>query len=370
MTTYLDQAALQRALHLRDLSDPAQGEHAMQQLVADIHILLGKRWSCPRLLQRRVPLVFVSDNYDNLGYLPEAAARDARYTRYISAGYMLRSQMSALIPETLRSLALDPPEDLLIVCPGLVYRRDSIDRTHVGEPHQLDLWRITKRSRMTPSDLNEMILTVIEAVLPGSHYRTTAALHPYTTDGLQIDVEVNGTWLEIGECGLAAPQILAQAGLDTAEVSGLAMGLGLDRLLMIRKGISDIRLLRATDPRVAQQMLDLRPYKPVSNQPAIRRDISVAVQQHLTAEELGDRVRQAMADRVDELESLEIMDETPWEELPPTARSRMGMHEGQKNVLLRLTIRHPVKTLTSLEANELRNQVYGILHEGENREWA
>ena len=76
---------------------------------------------------------------------------------------------------------------------------------------------------------------------------------------------------------MALPDLLRENGLDPARVTGLAMGLGLDRLLMLRKGMNDIRLLRSDDPRVVEQMLDLSPYRPVSDQPAIRRDLSIAV---------------------------------------------------------------------------------------------
>jgi len=57
-------------------------------------------------------------------------------------------------------------------------------------------------------------------------------------------------WIEIGECGLASPALLAASGLPAH--TGLAMGLGLDRLVMLRKGIDDIRLLRATAPRIGR----------------------------------------------------------------------------------------------------------------------
>lgn len=369
MTAYIDHPALLRALHLRDLTDPLQGPHAMQLLLSDIHTRLVDHWHCQRLVQRTVPIVAVADNYDRLAYPPGAAARDARYTRYLDAHHMLRSHMSALIPGLLRGLAPEPPADLLLACPGLVYRRDAIDRLHVGEPHQLDLWRLA-RHRLNPADLAEMVRLVVAAALPGYRWRTVPASHPYTTAGLQIDVQAGDGWVEIGECGLAAPAVLALAGLDPARISGLAMGLGLDRLLMLRKGITDIRLLRAGDPRIARQMLDLAPYRPVSNQPAIRRDLSVAVDEDITAEELGDRVRQAMAEQIDALESLDLVEETTWAMLPAAARERMGMQPGQKNVLLRLTIRHPIRTLTSAEANAVRNRVYTILHQGQKMEWA
>jgi phenylalanyl-tRNA synthetase alpha chain len=117
-------------------------------------------------------------------------------------------------------------------------------------------------------------------------------------------------------------------------------------------------------------MQDLDPYIPVSNQPAMRRDLSIAVDEELTTEELGDKIRQASPEYAAQLESVDIISETAYSELPAEARARMGMSECQKNVLLRLVIRDPVVTLTSHEANEIRNAVYRALHQGNRMELA
>jgi phenylalanyl-tRNA synthetase alpha chain len=81
---------------------------------------------------------------------------------------------------------------------------------------------------------------------------------------MQIDVETPAGWLELAECGLVRAGILRNSGLDPRRWSGLALGMGLDRALMLRKGVDDIRLLRSDDPRIAAQMLDLEPWRPVS----------------------------------------------------------------------------------------------------------
>jgi phenylalanyl-tRNA synthetase alpha chain len=360
---------LDRAVKLRDLSDPSHGRHVMQDILAAIETKLTESWSCQCQVHRASPIVSVADNYDNLGYPPGGAARDARYTRYVSDDKLLRTQTSAMIPGVLRSLAQVSPKDVLLVCPGLVYRRDVVDRLHTGEPHQVDLWRI-KEGKLSTADLLEMVRHVVAAVLPGCEHRVEPATHPYTTDGLQIDVNVDGNWVEIGECGLAAKPIIAASGLDSERYTGLAMGLGLDRLVMIRKKIDDIRLLRSQDPRIANQMLDMERYVPVSHQPPAKRDISVAIDADLTAEELGDRIRDAMRDHLDSLESVDIISETAYDKLPPQAHARMGMRPGQKNVLLRLTIRDHARTLTSAEANAIRDMVYKTVHKGDRMELA
>lgn len=361
---------IDRALSLRDLTNPAGGAHAMQVLLEAIVREL-ELWSGARvLIERASPIVSIRDNYDRLRYPPDGAARDARYTRYVSETEVLRTQTSAMIPPLLRRLSESAPIDVLLICPGLVYRRDTIDRLHTGEPHQVDLWRIRRGApRLGAEDLREMIAAVVAAALPGRVHQTIPAVHPYTVEGLQIDVDD----VEIGECGLAAPDLLAAEGLPPPEWSGLAMGLGLDRLLMMRKQIPDIRLLRSTDPRIAAQMLDLELYRPVSMMPPIRRDLSIAVAADTTPEELGDRVRASLGDRgrdVDAVEVVEVVAEHPYTSLPPAAIARMGMSAGQKNVLLRVVLRHPSRTLTDEEANLLRDEIYAALHEGARHEWA
>lgn len=150
---------LDAALTLRDLSDPGQGAHAMQIILTQIVDALTRSWQGTVDVQRRRPVVAVEDNYDRLGYAPADIVRGARYSRYITETVMLRSHTTAGIPPVLRRLASSQPDergsDVLLALPGLCYRRDSIDRLHVGTPHQVDLWRIT-RARMADTDLMRM----------------------------------------------------------------------------------------------------------------------------------------------------------------------------------------------------------------------
>ncbi|HUO67712.1 MAG TPA: hypothetical protein VMV37_09260 [Gammaproteobacteria bacterium] len=364
----LDSEAYGRALALRDLTDAALGPHAMQLLVRDAVAALAERWRCAVVVHRAPPIVTIADNYDALGYPADGAARDARYTRYVAADRLLRTQTSAMVPAALRMLAPARYADVLLVCPGLTYRRDAIDRLHVGEPHQLDLWRIARRS-LDRAALEEMIDVAAHAMLPGARLTVSSARHPYTVDGLEVHAAIDGRTVEILECGLAAPWILDDAGWSR-EHHGLAMGVGLDRMLMLRKGIADIRELRSTDSRVAAQMLDLAPYRPVSSQDAMRRDLSIAVPAETTPEELGDRARNALGARCSSVEAIEVLSETPYADLSAVARERLGISAGQKNVLLRVVIRDLERTLTAVEANALRDTIYTALHAGGRRTWA
>jgi len=84
---------------------------------------LSRAWPCEVRWCRGPKIVPVADNYDRLGYAADAITREARYTRYVSARRMLRSHSTAMIPPALRRLARHPGDDVLLACPGMVYRR-------------------------------------------------------------------------------------------------------------------------------------------------------------------------------------------------------------------------------------------------------
>lgn len=351
----LDPEALARLLNVRDLTDPAHGPHAMQDLLDRIVGTLADRWGCEVRWIRRSPIVSVTDNYDRLRIPAEAATRERRYTRYVSHDVVLRTHSTAHIPEALESLADDPVDDVLLVSVGMVYRRDSIDRLHTGTPHQVDLWRVRRGDPLTEDDLDVMTRIVVEQAAPGRLNRHVARVHPYTENGRQVDVSDADDWVEICECGLAHPDLLARAGLT--DRTGLAMGLGLDRLVMLRKGIPDIRLLRSEDARVAGQMIDLTPYREVSTHPPIRRDLSIAIEPDEDEETLGDRVRTVLDGDADCVERVELLTVTTADRLPAAAVERLGIRRGEVNALVRVTLRHPTRTLTDQEANDLRDRL-------------
>ena len=368
-------AQLASDLAIRDLTDPASGPHAIQQLVDLAVSALAAAWGRPPGLQvrwcRGPRVVPVTDNYDRLGYAPSDVTRAVRYTRYVDAARMLRSHSTAMVPPALRALrrlaAGAVADDVLLVCPGVVYRRDAIDWQHTGTPHQLDLWRISGRP-LGLADLDEMISALLAALLPGLPSRSESRQHPYTTAGRQVDVQTGRGWVEIWECGLAESCVLAEAGL--AASTGLALGMGLDRLLMLRKGIPDIRLLRSADPLVAAQMQDLAPYRPVSRQPAVRRDLSVAVDSADDAETIGDRIRDALGPDADAVEDVRVLSSAAPGDLPAVARARLGLQPWQRNLLIRVVLRRLDRTLTDAEANLLRDRIYAAVHRGSASQWA
>nr|BFE87086.1 hypothetical protein GCM10020093_096870 [Planobispora longispora] len=117
-------------------------------------------------------------------------------------------------------------------------------------------------------------------------------------------------------------------------------------------------------------MLDLTPYRPVSRHPAISRDMSVAVHAEADAETLGGAVRDALGPYADAVEEIRLISETPVGDLPPSAVDRLGALPGQKNVLLRVVLRDPSRTLADGEANAIRDRIYAAVHRGTAHQWA
>jgi phenylalanyl-tRNA synthetase alpha chain len=185
-----------------------------------------------------------------------------------------------------------------------------------------------------------------------------------------VDVATDAGRVELAECGLAGEHVLARAGLDPTRWSGLALDLGLDRTLMLRKGLPDIRLVRAPDPRIAGQMLDLTPWRPVSTMPPVRRDLSLVLDTPVDPELIGDAARRVLGPDADMLEDLAVRAVTPNDRLPARARERLRTRQDQADVLLRVVLRALDRTLTDDEANALRDRLYQGLHQGSVMEWA
>jgi phenylalanyl-tRNA synthetase alpha chain len=131
-----------------------------------------------------------------------------------------------------------------------------------------------------------------------------------------------------------------------------------------------VRVLRAKDPRIAAQLLDLAPYRPVSSMPPVRRDLSLVMERDTDEEALGDAIRSALGEQAAVIERVEVLAETPYEALPEAARARLGLRSDQKNALVRVTLRALDRTLTHQECNALRDTIYAAVHRGSVWEWA
>lgn len=354
-----------RSLAIKDLSDPANGVHAINLVVSKIldHLNEKKSWPKPEV-RRMGPISSVVNDFDRLYFPADSPTRLPRYTRYLDDKTILRTHTTAMIPDILIEIREKGLTDYAVLCPGICYRRDVVDRKHTGEPHQMDIWRIKKGApKLAREDLIDLIESVLDAVIPGSKYRANEVKHPYTINGLEVEILMNGNWLELLECGEANPKLLADAGLDPEEYSGLAMGMGLDRLVMLLKSIDDIRILRSEDPRIKQQMTNLKPYKPVSKYPPVSQDLSVSVSSERNEEDICEIVKNTLGDNSSAVEEITILSETDYNLLPPKAIERLGISPGQKNMLIRIVLRSHERSLTHKEANEMRDKIHRAIDE-------
>ncbi len=316
-------------------------------------------------IHRKDPIVSIKDNYDNLNIAKDNISRSSTYTHYVDNTHILRTHTTAQIPGILRELAKRTDwDDVVILLPGLAYRRDVTDKKHVGQVHMLEMWRVCKNNNITKSDLLKTVRAIAEAAAPGWKLRIVDSPHPYTEQGIEVNAINDDNDIEILECGLINKQILSNAGLDPSMYSGWALGMGLDRLVMTLKQIPDIRYLRSKNPAIAKQMQNLNKYIEVSDQPAIKRDMSYSVPTSYVEEDINEEIRQALGANEPLLESVEILSTTNYVCLPVVAVEKLGIKPNQKNILVRVTLRSLEASITNDQANKIYSQIYPKINHG------
>ncbi len=306
-----------------------------------------------------------------LGYAPETANLDGRYTRWLDAQWAARSQMSALVPDALVALSqhaawLDANNEGVVLClPGTVWRRDLRDRTHLGAPRQMDIWVVNKATtaRMARTELLGMVNRIVGTVRPkGSSMAASVieAVHPYTEHGIEVSVPWQNTVLELLEAGEICGDLLNAVGLGGHH--GLALGLGLDRGCMVRKKMLDIRGLVDLDPRAQAQCKTLAPWKAWSPQPMAKRDLSLAIPEDMDAEQVVDAVAGIVPQEI--LQRVDVQGSWAMADIPLAAQQRLGIGPGQRQWLLRLGLGWHDRTITTQEANAWARLVWDRLHAG------
>ena len=322
------------------------------------------------MIYRDNQIVSIKDNYENLLIPTDNISRSSTYTHYLDNETLLRTHASSAIPGAMRELSKrNDWNDVVILVPGLVYRRDVADKKHVGQIHMLDVWRVVRtaeKPEITHKTLIDAVKDIARTAAPGWELRIENSPHPYTNGGIEVNAanKVDGRDIEILECGLIKEKVLEINGLDPEVYSGWALGMGLDRLVMTLKNLPDIRYLRSDNPKISNQMKNLNTYAEVSNQPAIQRDMSYSVPGSYVEEDVSQDIMSAIGDRIAALEEVDILSETPYNDLPEVARRNLGIQINQKNVLVRITLRHLEKTLTKKEANIIYDKIYEIINHG------
>ena len=359
---------IEQLLSINDLTLPTEGgqeRNIVGKVYDQVVEKLNKRSFPDVRIMRADPIVSAQDNFDSLLFSPGNPGRSSTYTRYVDGDHVLRTHTSALIPSIFEKLQKTIDRSTFVL-PGLAYRRDVIDPKHLNVFHQIDVWTLQdnkKYGNVTREDLLKLAQTVFEAACPDAEMVVYEAKHPYTIDGIEVYAKVDGQEIEVLEAGLIHPNILKNSGIDSEQYSGLALGMGIERLIMARKNLPDIRLIRSTNPRVIKQMTNMEKFEKVSNQPAMTQDMSYCVSKNDSEEDICDAIKSAFGDKANLLEEVKILERTPYDKLQPIAKERLGAKEGQDNVLVRIILRHPDVTLTKKESAELYSMAYPKLHQ-------
>ena len=199
-------------------------------------------------------------NFDKLNTPPDHPARDIQDTFYITEDILLRSQTS---PVQARVMEQQKPP-IKVICPGTVYRSDSVDATHSPVFHQIEGLVVDKNIAMT--DLKGTLELFAKKCL-GENTKIRFRPHhfPFTEPSAEADVSCfvcggkgcrvckQEGWIELLGCGMVHPNVLKNCGIDPDIYSGFAFGFGVERVAMAKFGIEDMRLLFENDIRFLKQ---------------------------------------------------------------------------------------------------------------------
>lgn len=190
-------------------------------------------------------------NFDALNIPADHPARTMQDTFFIEpleSGMVLRTQTS---PVQIRTMLTQKPP-IYVISPGRTFRADELDATHSPVFHQVEGLVIDKDISMAHL---KGTLDNFARHMFGSEVRTRLrpSFFPFTEPSAEVDIFFNNRWIEWGGCGMVNPKVLATCGIDTDIYSGFAFGMGLERTLMVRHGITDMHDIVEGDLRFTRQ---------------------------------------------------------------------------------------------------------------------
>jgi phenylalanyl-tRNA synthetase alpha chain len=257
----LEQAGLDARLSAEsiDVTLPGRGEesaglHPITRTIQRMERLFGE------LGFESVAGPEIEDDFHNFGALniPELhPARSTMDTFYVDQGKMvLRTHTSPVQIRTMEQLVKSgrkPP--IRIICPGRVYRKD-LDRTHSPMFHQIEGLYVAEGVSLADlkydlqTFLSRFFEREVESMFRPSYF-------PFVEPGADVHIRWEGDrWLEILGCGVVHPNVFKAVGIDPERYSGYAFGMGVERMAMLRYGVSDLRLFFENDLRFLEQFRD------------------------------------------------------------------------------------------------------------------
>ncbi len=200
-------------------------------------------------------------NFDALNTPEDHPSRDERDTFWLEPGRLLRTQTS---PVQIRVMEKSKPP-IRIIAPGRCYRRDTTDATHSANFHQIEGLYVDRAVSM--ADLKSDISYFAGQLMgPGVRVRFRPHFFPFTEPSVEYDFSCHvcggsgcrvckqSGWIEISGAGMVDPRVFAKLGMDPEKTTGYAFGMGVERIAMIKFGITDIRLLYEGDVRFLEPL--------------------------------------------------------------------------------------------------------------------
>jgi phenylalanyl-tRNA synthetase alpha chain len=187
-------------------------------------------------------------NFDALCIEPDHPARSEKDTFYFNDNLLLRTQTSGV---QIRAMEEKKPP-IRIIVPGRVFRPDY-DMTHTPMFHQIEGLLVDEHSTFAELKgvLHNFLINFFEEEL---QVRFRPSYFPFTEPSAEVDVMgKNGKWLEVLGCGMVNPKVLENVGVDPNKYRGFAFGLGVERLTMLRYGVTDLRAFFENDLRFLKQ---------------------------------------------------------------------------------------------------------------------
>lgn len=194
-------------------------------------------------------------NFDALNFLPDHPARTLQDTFHIApegSKQVLRTHTSPVQVRTLQSRDLP----IYVICPGRTFRTDELDATHTPVFHQVEGLAVDKG--LTMGHLRGTLDHMAKALFgPETKTRMRTNYFPFTEPSAEVDVwfpnkKGGAGWIEWGGCGMVNPNVLRASGIDPEVYSGFAFGMGLERTLQFRNGLTDMRDMVEGDVRFTQ----------------------------------------------------------------------------------------------------------------------
>jgi len=189
-------------------------------------------------------------NFDSLNIPADHPARTMQDTFFIEpldSHLVLRTHTS---PVQMRTMLEEKPP-IYVICPGRTYRADELDATHTPVFSQVEGLVVDRG--ITMADLKGTLDHFARSIF-GADVKTRLrpSFFPFTEPSAEVDFFFNGRWVEWGGCGMVNPKVLRAAGIDPEEFSGFAFGMGLERTLIVKHGITDMHDIVEGDIRFTQ----------------------------------------------------------------------------------------------------------------------